>query len=168
MIFNDVIVFVAKDMIFVAGLLTALFWLRLPRVEKATFAVRFAIAGVLALILSQGIAHFYYDTRPFVRLHQAPLFPHVPDNGFPSDHTTLTMLAALTCLAYSRWAGAALIVLALMIGSARVLSLVHSPTDIAGSIAIAALSTAVAAQVVRQQAQRATRARKRTRTAGEG
>lgn len=140
MITSLFIVLIAKDLIYVAALLTLWAWLRLPAAERLGFLVRFALAGILAVALSKGIAHFYYDTRPFVALQRAPLLPHAADNGFPSDHTTLTMLAALVTLPYSRRTGYLLVACSLLIGAARVASLVHSPIDIAGSVAIAAVS----------------------------
>ena len=55
------------------------------------------------------------------------------------------MLAALAVLTYSRPAGAVLGTCSLLIGIARILSLVHSPIDISGSVVIAGLSSATAA-----------------------
>ena len=82
----------------------------------------------------------YYDPRPFVAAHVAPLFPHAADNGFPSDHTAVTMFVAFSVLVVSRPWGLALAALSLLAGVARVLAHVHSPIDIAGAVAIAALA----------------------------
>ena len=142
-----IIALTAKYLIFVSAILTAGLWLTLSKTLKLQFVVNFAVAGLLSIVLSQTIAHFYFDPRPFVVQHRTPLIPHVPDNGFPSDHTTLTMLMALVSLRYSRPAGIALIVMSLLIGMARIAALVHSPIDIAGSVAIAAVSVFVAGKV---------------------
>ena len=137
---NTLVVLTAQYLIFAAGLLTLVFWLRLPKESKMSFAIQFIVAGIIAVLLSKRIAHFYFSARPFVRLHAMPLFPHEPDNGFPSDHTTLTLLAALLVLGYSRKIGAVLVVCSLLIGIARIAALVHSPIDILGSVVIAVVS----------------------------
>jgi len=147
---DTVISFIAQYLLFVAALITFVFWLRLPNADKASFAIRFAIAGIIAFLLAKAIGHFYFDTRPFVRMHETPLFPHAADNGFPSDHTLVAMLAALVTALYSRKVGGILIICALLIGIARIAALVHSPIDILGSIVIAAVSVWIARLVQRR------------------
>jgi undecaprenyl-diphosphatase len=72
------------------------------------------------------------DPRPFVTQHVAPLFPHAPDNGFPSDHTLASMFLAVCALFYStRW------------GGARIAAHVHSPIDILGAIALAIMAALI-------------------------
>ncbi len=144
-VLNLMISWTAQYFIFLMGAVVFVLWIRLPNKSKLDFSVHFAIAGLIAILESKGLAHYFYDTRPFVVLHRKPLFPHVPDNGFPSDHTTLTMMTALLWRKYSKPIGAAMMACSLMIGVARVASLVHSPVDIAGSILIASAAAGISA-----------------------
>jgi undecaprenyl-diphosphatase len=115
-------------------------WLRLPRMGKLELLVAGVIGGVLCLLLIRVSGALFYDTRPFVTQHIAPLFPHASDNGFPSDHTAVTMFAAL-CVAFFSWRwGIVLAAVSLLCGAARVAAHVHSPVDIAGAVAIAAVA----------------------------
>jgi membrane-associated phospholipid phosphatase len=70
-----------------------------------------------------------------------PLFAHSGDpNGFPSDHTLLASFLAFGVYRYSKKAGYALMVVAVLIGWARVAAHVHHAVDIIGSIAVTALA----------------------------
>ncbi len=118
-------------------------WLRLARPQKVELLLAGIIGGVVCLALIKLGGAVYYDTRPFVTQHVAPLFPHGADNGFPSDHTALTMFVAFCVLIFSwRW-GLVLVALSLLAGGARVLAHVHSPIDIVGAVVIAAVAAAV-------------------------
>jgi membrane-associated phospholipid phosphatase len=86
----------------------------------------------------------YYDPRPFVIQHIHPPFAPAADNGFPSDHATLTMFLAVCVPFCSRPWGIVLAVNALMVGAARVLRHVHSPLDIAAGFLIGAAAAAPA------------------------
>jgi len=115
-------------------------WLRLPRMGKLELLVAGVIGGLLCLLLIKVSGAVFYDTRPFVAQHIAPLFPHANDNGFPSDHTAVTMFVAL-CVAFVSWRwGVVLAAVSLLCGAARVAAHVHSPVDIAGAVAIAAVA----------------------------
>ena len=73
------------------------FW-TLPAQDKISiivFSVTSLIATYIMVII---VGHLYYDPRPFTQTHIAPLIPHDPDNGFPSDHTVL--LSAIACTFY--------------------------------------------------------------------
>ncbi len=84
----------------------------------------------------------YYDPRPFVVGHFTPLIPHVPDNGFPSDHALLISAIAMIGMVWNRKLGSALWVLAVLVAAARVYVGVHHTIDVAGSciISITAIS----------------------------
>ena len=101
------------------------------------------LLGVLA-------GHLFYDPRPFVVSHTTPLFPHAPDNGFPSDHALLTGTLAALITAFSVPLGLFMWFLAFLIGASRVLAGVHHALDIIGSFLIAAASTAVLWQLLKR------------------
>jgi len=126
-----------------------LVWLRLPRPQKLELLVAGVVGGIVCLALIKVGGALYYDARPFVTSGVAPLFPHAADNGFPSDHTAVTMFVALCVLVVSRPWGLVLVAVSLAAGVARVLAHVHSPVDIVGAVAIAAVAAAVGWLVAR-------------------
>lgn len=98
------------------------------------------LAVPLAFLIGKIFNHTYYNSRPFVIEHIQPLIPHTADNGFPSDHTLLTMTIAGIIFIYHKRLGGLLAILALVVGIARILAKVHHPIDILGAIAIAMLT----------------------------
>lgn len=122
-----------------AGLLT------LPSPRRWQSLVVLGIAGVIALALMVVGSKVYSDPRPFVVEHIKPMFAHRADNGFPSDHTALTMVIAATVWLYRKWLGFMLAVFSVLVGTARVLAHVHHTVDIAGAIAFAVVGVAIAA-----------------------
>ncbi len=132
---NSIIIFCAQYLFLLVILLEVFAVIRLGKDvdQKVKFLVAIIIAGVIAFILSRISSKLYYDPRPFVRNpHIKPLFPHIPDNGFPSDHALLT--GTLTAITYffSRKYATIMLIPTLIIGWARVYANVHSPIDIAG------------------------------------
>ena len=144
---DTLIAYAARYGFIVSFVIAALVWLRLPRRQKIELLVTGVIGGVLCLVIIRIGGALYYHPRPFVTRHIAPYFPHADDNGFPSDHTVLTMFVAFCVLYYSRRWGIVLVAVSLAAGVARVLAHVHSPIDIAGAIAMAA-AAAVAAHAL--------------------
>jgi len=140
---NSVIVFVAKYFLYVSVAIVGIYWLRANTNDKFSLAWKLVAGGILALAMARVSAHFYYDTRPFVAEHVKPLFAHAPDNGFPSDHALLTSFLGFTMLAYSRRTAAGLLLIAVLVGAARVAAHVHSPIDIIGSFVFAGVSAAI-------------------------
>ena len=139
---DTLIVYTAKYAFVVSLLIAAYAWLRLPGRQKTELLAWGVLGGALAYVLIKVAGALFYDTRPFVADHTAPLFAHPPDNGFPSDHTALTMFIALCVLRYSRRWGIVLIVISLLIGASRVAAGVHRPIDILAAVAIAAIAAA--------------------------
>ena len=135
---------VAQYAVFLSVVIAVVVWLRLPRRQKWEFAVMGVIGGVIALALLKLGGALYYDQRPFVTEHIAPLIPHAPDNGFPSDHTLLAMFLAMCVLFYSRRWGIVLVALTIVIGAARVAAHVHHPIDILGAMAFAVVAAVIA------------------------
>ena len=141
---HSIIVLTAKYALFLSLLIALYVWLRLPRQQKWEFVVCAVLGGAIALGIAKLGGTLYYDQRPFVADHIAPLFAHAPDNGFPSDHTLASMFLAVCVLAYSRRWGVVLVAISLAIGVARMAAHLHRPIDILGAIAIAVVSALVA------------------------
>ena len=125
-------------------------------VLKSTPSTRMRIAkfSLLALplgyLLTKLAGVLWYDPRPFVTNHVLPLIAHVPDNGFPSDHTVLTMTIACIIVLYSRRSGYVLFSLALLVGIARILAGLHHPIDVIGSIGIAVIATIISVIIAKR------------------
>jgi undecaprenyl-diphosphatase len=140
---NSIIIFVAKYFLYLSILIVGVYWFRSSTRTKVNLGWQLVVGGVVALALSVLASHLYYDTRPFVSQHLVPLIAHAPDNGFPSDHALFTSFLGFTMLMYSRRIGALLLLIALLVGAARVAAHLHNPVDILGSFAIAALAVAL-------------------------
>lgn len=104
--------------------------------------VFFAIpAGLFALALGTLANHLYFDPRPFVALHFTPLVPHVPDNGFPSDHTLLVSAVAMIGTLWNRRLGMVLWILAILVAIGRVYVGLHHVLDVIASMVFAVIAT---------------------------
>jgi undecaprenyl-diphosphatase len=139
---KSLIIFAARDLVFVIALLSGLVFLRATAKQKQLLLVSAGLALLIgfALVLIAGAIH--YHARPFVLYNIAPLVAHGNDNGFPSEHTFIAMLMAFLIAQVSwRW-GLGLFGLALAVGIGRVAALVHWPIDIVGGTIIAALAVA--------------------------
>lgn len=133
---DGAMVFIAKDLIYVvmaiavicAGLLAY-------RKQWRTLAF-FAGSMALSFILLKLAGLLNIDHRPFMDHHVTQLIPHAPGKSFPSDHTTAStaIAASLLFLTAYKKTGAILLVVAVLIGFARVFVGVHYPADILGGI----------------------------------
>lgn len=141
---NQLIVFVAQYLFFALPMLTAIIFFRLPSNERLKYFVSLALGGIFALLLAKLASYLLFDPRPFVDGHIAPLFPHAPDNGFPSDHTTFGATLAFIGLAYARKWGMFMVPIAIAIGVARVLAHVHSWIDIFGGLVVGLAAATIA------------------------
>lgn len=134
------IVFLAKYFYLISFVITGIFFLYLSKSDKKKMFLLGALSGILSIIISRISSLFIYNPRPFVINHLTPLIPHVPDNGFPSDHTLLSMWVAVVVFSFNKKLGILLMLISITVGVARVLALVHHPIDIIGSIVIVIVS----------------------------
>lgn len=141
---HEIVIIIAKYFIVLAALVALYVWLKLERDQKKTFILEGLVGGLLALALAFIGSRLYHNPRPFVVGHFTPYFSHGNDNGFPSDHMLLTSVLAFLCLKYSKTWGWVLVILAILIGSSRVIAGVHHSIDIIGSAIFAAIGVAVA------------------------
>jgi undecaprenyl-diphosphatase len=106
------------------------------------------LAAVVAICLGLVLERTLARPRPFVALGLAPLIPHAQDSSFPSDHT-LVGVALVGVLAWRLpRLGLWLLGWALLVGAARVMALLHYPSDILGSAALALGLDVIAWRVV--------------------
>lgn len=147
---NLFIIFIAKYA-FLLSTLIAVFYVWKIVAAKRKHLIKFSLITLpLGYILTKLAGMLWFDPRPFVSDHVVPLIVHSADNGFPSDHTVLTMTIAGILFLYDRRMGYLLFFIALSIGIARVLSGVHHPADIIGSILVAILATTAAKLITKR------------------
>jgi len=118
-------------------LIAFVFFLKLSREKKMEIIVFAVITLPVIYLMAKISSLFYYNPRPFVVEQFVPLIPHADNNGFPSDHTLLSAAVASVVYFFNKKLGALLLILALLVGTSRVLAGVHHAVDIAGSIIIA-------------------------------
>ena len=142
---DSLIVIVAQYAIYAVAAGAVLAWLLVSRPAKWTLAAQVVVAVILVAVLVKVAGAVHTDPRPFVQDPSLkPMFPHPPDNGFPSDHTALTFAIAVLVTCYRRLIGVALIVVSLGIGAARVAAHVHHVQDIVAAVIIGAIAAGVA------------------------
>lgn len=134
------VVFGAKYLFLVIVIVAVAYAFRQPKDLRVRMLVCAAIALPVAYVAAKIAGALYYDPRPFVAGHFAPLLPHAADNGFPSDHTLLSAAIAAVIFVFNRKLGTVLFVLAFLVGASRVFAGIHHWIDILGSLAIAFLA----------------------------
>lgn len=101
------------------------------------------VSIVLAIGMDKLLNQIISSPRPFTADGVVPLFTHVADNGFPSEHTLLAIvIAALVCI-QNKKIGLVLVLLAVTIGIARVVAGVHHLIDVLGAILIGVLAVLI-------------------------
>jgi undecaprenyl-diphosphatase len=106
-----------------------------------------SIAAALALGANQIVGLFWYEPRPFMVSLGRTLVAHVPENSFPSYHTTFILtigIALMTTRAAPTW-GKVVSVLGVVVAWARIYLGPHFPLDMLASALIASLFGASAA-----------------------
>lgn len=129
-------IFSAKYLVYllvVAAVIFTFFQKREVLKRMIVFAV---ISLPITYIVAKIAGKLYFDPRPFVTQHVAPLIPHAPTNGFPSDHALISFAVAWIIFLHNKKAGIVFLLVALLIGVSRVYVRVHSPIDIIGSLVI--------------------------------
>ncbi len=96
--------------------------------------------GIVSYLLSKLGTDLISDPRPFIQTGIPALIPSATDNGFPSDHTLLLAVIAAVFGVVSWRMGLVFVVLALIVGLARVYARVHHLLDIAGSFGIVVIA----------------------------
>jgi undecaprenyl-diphosphatase len=109
--------------------------------------LRPGVAALVGLGLTQGACRetgaLTYRPRPFVALHFTPLFPHVPNNSFPSSLTAFAAVAAVIGVLAWRRVGLVFVVGMVVVGFGCVYVGVHYASDVVVGAALGAVCAAV-------------------------
>lgn len=110
--------------------------------KKKNIAIFAFMNMLVGLGINQIIGIFYFHNRPYVDGLGNTIVSHLPENSFPSDHTTFmfTIAIYLYMKLENKILGECLILLALIGGISRIFIGVHYPFDIIGSIFSALLA----------------------------
>lgn len=99
------------------------------------------MAGLTALLIGKLMSLLYQPAvaRPFLEQGVAPGAFYIDNPGFPSDHALLAGVIVLAISAITPYKKLALMLamLAIIMGIARVLALVHTPVDVIGGFVAA-------------------------------
>lgn len=145
---HEIVIVIAKYFILLSALGAAIVWFKVSAPEKKRFILLAVLGAIFSLALAKIGNKLYTDPRPFVVGHFTPYFAHSADNGFPSDHTLLASFIAFATWRFSKKAGYALLVVALLIGLSRVVAGVHHLVDIIGSVVFAFIGVWLASPAV--------------------
>ena len=117
--------------------------LKTPVKDRYDRFTRVFMAGITSYILAKFIGSLWQPAqlRPFEQLGLDPGAAYLNNPGFPSDHALLAffLVFAVWFATKNRLITSILGVLAALMCVGRVLALVHTPLDVAGSLLIAAL-----------------------------
>jgi undecaprenyl-diphosphatase len=95
------------------------------------------LACLMAWITTEILKGVFDTTRPFIVEGAKALTLTIPKDGaFPSSHTALAYALATTIWLHDKKVGWIYLVLALLVGAARVIANVHYPADILGGALI--------------------------------
>lgn len=116
---------------------------KIPSARRYEAYSRIVVVGLTTFLLAKliGTAFQPEAMRPFELLGAAAGASFINNPGFPSDHVLFTTFLTLAVWFETRQRRLALLLLALTlsIGVGRILALVHTPLDVLGGLAIAAL-----------------------------
>lgn len=145
---DALIIFAAEYLIFILTAVAAIYVLSMEMQSRKFFLTVLLVASILALILDKISNRLVVSPRPFVIENITPLFPHIADNGFPSEHALFAMVIAGVVFVYNRKLGIVLGILAIIVGLARVIADVHHTIDVLGAYLIAMLSVGMGWYIV--------------------
>lgn len=149
----SLIIFCASYLYLVILIIGLVSFLRQTWKKKVAFLKLLIPTSVIAYLLGKLTSHIISSPRPFIVEHIKPLIHAATDNGFPSDHMLLSVTVALVVFNFNKKVGTLLILLACLVGSARVLAHVHHLQDVIGSTVIAIFALGITMLVLKKVGQ---------------
>jgi len=143
-----IIIFAARVLIVLPILLICYLFFKLNASKRKELAMVLVGGGILSLVLAKIGSQLLYNPRPFIGDHVKSLFIASHVNGFPSEHTLLSSFLGFAALRYSRKLGVFMLIVAALIGWARVAAGVHHFVDVAGAFFITGVATLVIVKIL--------------------
>jgi undecaprenyl-diphosphatase len=140
---NNIFIFGAKYLFIVSPLIAGIYFLMQSRLKQKRMLILGIVAVVSTYIVVLISSHIFINPRPFVVTGIAPLIPHIPDNGFPSDHAVFTAVIASIMYFFNKKIGITLLLISIIVSISRVYVGVHHPIDVIGGILIAIIMTSL-------------------------
>ncbi|MBI1204248.1 MAG: phosphatase PAP2 family protein [Rhodopseudomonas sp.] len=136
----DLADFVAQQLIYAIPVLLLALWIW-GRPERRAGLISTTVAAGCALGANQMVGLLWYEPRPFMIGLGHTLVAHVPENSFPSDHTTffLTVGFALIATRGAPGFGKLVSLIGVLVAWARIYLGLHYPVDMITSALIACL-----------------------------
>lgn len=134
----------AEGFVYAAALLAVGLWVW-GSPNKRGALISAGIALLASFAISWGIGLLWYHPRPFAIGLGYTFLAHSPDSSFPSDHTTFLWTFGFSLLvsdAWRRW-GWVLVLAGFVTAWARIYVGIHFPLDMAGSLIVAVIGSAV-------------------------
>ena len=98
---------------------------------KKEIVIHAIFSALIAWILTEVLKNFVPMARPFQSSGLDPLTLTTPlDNTFPSTHTAAAFAISVTVFLHDRKVGMLYLVMAALVGVARIMAYVHYPIDI--------------------------------------
>ncbi|MEI7709464.1 MAG: phosphatase PAP2 family protein [bacterium] len=136
-IFDNIVIFFAVSLIYVVIISALLFSYFYRKSWREFFLVLFS--GGVTWFLAKFVAKILFHTlRPFVIFPQVHSLFAETGYAFPSGHTAVAAAVAFAVFFINKKYGYVFMLLALLIGLARVTAGVHFPIDILGGFALGA------------------------------
>lgn len=109
---------------------------------KKEEALHAFIATLVAWLITEMLKSFIPSQRPFVTQELVPLTITIPGiASFPSGHSAAAFATATTVWLHEKRSGYYFLVLAVLVALGRILSNVHTVTDVLGGASIGVLTS---------------------------
>lgn len=130
------ITFLASILIWLMFFGLIVLWVIDGKIKKET-VIHAVFAAVLAWTIAELIKTVFPTLRPFQANGLIPLTLTIPGDGaFPSGHTAMAFALSITILKHDRKVGILYLIMAGLVGIARIMAYVHYPIDIIGGAVI--------------------------------
>lgn len=140
---DRVMIFSAKYLIFLPPLFLLYVFFQKEKGKKDFVFILFVLA--ISFAISSLFYIFYFHPRPFMIGLGKKLIPHKPENSFPSNHTLLLVSFSFSLFILKRYKSAFFfLILAVLVGLARIFCGVHFPFDIFGAFIIGFMGALIA------------------------
>lgn len=124
------VTFLASVLIWLMFFGLIVLWVIDGKIKKET-VIHAVFSCFLAWAISEMIKYVFPTLRPFQVANILPLTATIPGDGaFPSTHTAVSFALAVTIIKHDKKVGILYLIMAGLVGVARIMAHVHYPIDI--------------------------------------